>query len=281
MTEIHPTAIIESGAQIGKNVIIEPYVIIKKNVLIKDGCHIKSHCYIDGNTTIGEETTLWPGACIGTRTQDKKFKGEKTYVNIGKGCDIREYVTINSSCQEGSIVEVGNGCLLMAYCHVAHNCSVGNYVTMANNAMLAGHVVVEDYVTIGGMTPVHQKVKIGRYSMVGGFSRVTHDIPPFTIGAGYIYKLGGLNLVGLKRNGFSFELRNEISKAFRYTYRMGLSLTEALNKIEKELMAYKEIKQWTEFCRTSQRGLSGIEDSLKEINDSTGDFSELTLNELK
>lgn len=265
MTEIHPTAIVENGAEIGKDVIIEPYAIVKQNVVVHDKCIIKSHAYIDGYTTLGEGTTVWPSASIGTQTQDKKFQGEQTFVKIGKNSHIREFVTINASCQEGSVVEIGEECLLMAYCHVAHNCKVGNHVTMANNAMLAGHVIVEDHVTIGGMTPVHQRVKIGKYSMVGGFSRVTHDVPPFTIGAGYIYKLGGLNLVGLKRNGFSLELRQEISKAFRLTYRMGLSLKDALDRIEQELHQHEEIKQWVQFCRNSQRGLSGIEDDLKTL----------------
>ncbi len=260
MSQIHPTAIIEPGAKLGSNVIVEPYVVIKNSVEIHDGCHIKAHSYIDGNTIIGEGTTLWPSVSIGTQTQDKKFAGEKTFVKIGKRCQIREFVTINASCNEGSIVEVGDDCLLMAYCHVAHNCVVGNNVTMANGAMLAGHVVVEDFVTIGGMTPVHQKVRIGKYSMVGGFSRVTQDIPPYTIGAGYVYKLAGLNLIGLRRNGFSMEKRQEIAKAFKYTYRMGFSVAEALEKISLDLHQYDEVKHWVDFCKTSQRGLSGAEE---------------------
>ena len=132
---------------------------------------------------------------------------------------IREFVTINSSCQENSVVEIGDSCLIMAYCHVAHNCIVGNRVIMSNNATLAGHVTVEDCAIIGGMTPIHQFVRIGRYAMVGGMSRVTHDIPPYTIGAGIPYKFGGLNIIGLKRHGFPLETRRELSKAFKLLYR--------------------------------------------------------------
>lgn len=274
MNQIHPTAIIEDGAEIGQGVVIEPYAIVKKNVKVGDQCVIKSHVYLDGHTTIGEKTTIWPSASIGTQTQDKKFAGETTYVKIGSNCQIREFVTINSSCEEGSIVEVGNDCLIMAYCHVAHNCKVGNGVIMANGAMLAGHVEVENYVTIGGMTPVHQKVRIGESSMVGGFSRITHDIPPYTIGAGYIYKLGGLNIVGLKRKGFSFEVRQELAKAYRMTYKMKLPLSEALIRIEKELTGYPEILHWVEFCKQSTRGLSGSDSAdavelLEKLGDQT------------
>lgn len=257
-SQIHPTAIIEKGAQIGNGVIIEPYAVIKKNVVLKDRVTIKSHAYIDGNTTIGEGTVIWPSASIGTRTQDLKFRGETTYVQIGKNCHIREFSTINSSCQEGSVVRVGDNCLIMAYCHVAHNCEIGSNVVMANNAMLAGHVVVEDYAIIGGMTPVHQFSRIGCYAMVGGFSRITHDVPPFTIGAGSPYRVGGLNIVGLKRNHFPLEIRRDLAKAFRFTYRSGLSLAEAMAKIEEEIAANPWIDHWLKFCKSSKRGLIGF-----------------------
>ncbi len=254
MSNIDPRAVVEQGAQIGSNVIIEPYAVVKKNVRIGDDCIIKSHAYLDGFITIGNRTTIWPGASIGTKAQDLKFKGEKTYVDIGSDCEIREYVTINSSCGEGSVVKVGNNCLIMAYCHIAHNCEVGNHVIMSNNSMLAGHVVVEDYVVIGGMTPVHQFVRIGKYAMVGGFSRVTHDIPPFTIGAGYPYQLGGLNLIGLKRHGFSMELRKELSKAFKITFRSGLSCEKALEILAHEESKSKELLHWIDFCKNTKRG---------------------------
>ena len=261
MSNIHPTAIIEPGAKIGKNVTIEPYAIIKGTVTLEDDVIIKSHAYIDGNTTIGQGTTIWPSASIGTRTQDKKFYGETTYVKIGKNCHIREFVTINSSCQENSVVSVGDDCLLMAYCHVAHNCTLGNGVVMANNSMLAGHVDVGNFVVIGGMTPVHQFVRIGNYSMVGGFSRVTHDIPPYTIGAGMPYEVGGLNLVGLKRHQFSIEQRKFLTKAFRTTYRMGLRLEEALARLQEENETEKslDVEAWIQFCKNSKRGLIGLE----------------------
>ncbi len=259
MSQIHPLAVVEPGAKIGQNVIVEPFAVVKGSVELKDGAVIKSHAYIDGNTTIGEGTVIWPGASIGTKTQDLKFRGEKTFVHIGKRCEIREYVTINSSCQENSVVRIGDECLLMAYCHVAHNCEIGNRVIMANSSMLAGHVIVEDCVRIGGMTPVHQFSRIGCYSMVGGFSGVLRDIPPYTIGGGHPYKFGGINIVGLKRSHFPLEVRNAIGKAFKITYRSGLHLEEALAQIEREIEPLDEIKHWIAFCKSSKRGLQGLE----------------------
>lgn len=271
MSTIDSRAVIEEGAKIGNNVTIEPYVIVKGTVTIEDDCVIKSHVYLDGHTTIGKGTVIWPGASIGTKTQDRKYKGETTYVKIGQYCEIREFVTINSSCQEGSVVKVGDHCLIMAYCHVAHHCEVGNHVIMTNGSMLAGHVIVEDYAIIGGMTPVHQHVRIGAYSMVGGFSRVTHDVPPFTIGAGYPYRLAGLNLIGLKRHGFSLDLRKQLSKAFKLTFRSGLSHAKALEMLEQEKEMTPPLLHWISFCKKTKRGFLNTQiqedDSLEELEE--------------
>lgn len=254
---IHPTAIVESGAKIGSNVTIEAYAIVKSTVTLKDNVVIKSHAYIDGNTTIGEGTTVYPFASIGTKTQDLKYKGEKTFIEIGKNNEIREFVTINSSSGENTTVKVGDGCLIMAYCHIAHNCEIGNQVVMSNNATLAGHVIIEDHAIIGGLTPIHQFVRVGTYAMVGGMSRVPHDIPPYTIGAGIPFKFGGLNMIGLKRHGFSLETRRELSKAFKLTFRSKLLIDEALKKIEEEVKPLPEVLHWINFCRMSKRGLMG------------------------
>jgi len=270
-SQIHSTAIIAPGVTIGDNVVIEPYVVINSpHVVLEDNVTIKAHVYIDGYTTIGTGTTIYPSAVIGTKTQDLKFQGEKTYVKIGKNCDIREFVTINSSCQENSSVEIGDRCLIMAYCHVAHNCTIGNGVILVNNATLAGHVTIEDNAIIGSMTPIHQFTRVGRNAMVGGMSRVTHDIPPYTIGAGIPYKFGGLNIIGLKRHGFSLEVRRELSKAFKLLYRSQLRFEEALDRIEKELILFPEIQHFISFCRSTKRGLMGLnklDDELPEIEE--------------
>ncbi len=275
MSNIHPSAVVESGAQIGKNVTIEAYAVVKGTVTLGDNVTIKSFAYIDGNTTIGDGTVIWPSASVGTKTQDLKFKGENTYVVIGKNCEIREFVTINSSCQEGSVVRIGDQCLLMAYCHVAHNCEIGNRVIMANGAMLAGHVIVEDCAIIGGMTPVHQFSKIGKHAMVGGLSRVSHDIPPYTIGAGSPYKLGGLNLIGLKRHNFSLDERRALAQAFKLTYRSGLRLSEALLRIEDEVLMTSHVQHWIEFCRTSKRGLIGLQGVVQSLQEEDEEIKEL------
>lgn len=256
---IHPTAVVEEGAVLHPHVTIEPYAIVKKHVILHEGVTIKSHAYIDGYTTIGEKTVIYPSASIGTKTQDLKYKGEKTFVNIGKRCEIREFATINSSCGENTEVKIGDQCLIMAYCHVAHNCQVGNKVIMSNNATLAGHVIVEDCAIIGGFTPIHQFSRIGAYAMVGGMSRVTHDIPPYTLGAGIPYKFGGLNLVGLKRHGFSLQTRLALSRAFKLVYRSNLRFEEALDRIEREIEPLPEILHWLKFCRDSKRGLMGLQ----------------------
>ena len=268
MSQIHPTAIIGPKAQIGKNVAIGPYSIIHDHVTLEDGVIIHGHVYIDGNTTIGEASEVFPGAVIGTKPQDLKYRGETTYVSIGKNCRIRECVTINSSCSEGSTVKIGDNCLLMAYCHVAHNCEIGNRVIMSNNATLAGHVTIEDCAIISGLSAIHQFSRIGCYAMVGGMSRITRDVPPYTIGSGSPYRLGGLNLVGLKRNNFSLETRRELSQAFRLLFRSNLSVEDALCRIENELKPIAEIKRWVAFCRSSKRGLIGFE-GLRAKNESS------------
>ncbi len=276
--KIHPTAVVEPGAQIGDGVTIEPYAIVKGTVILEDGVIIKSHAYIDGYTTIGKGTVVWPSASIGTKTQDLKFRGEKTFVKIGSYCEIREFVTINASSVENSTVEVGDRCLIMAYCHVAHHCKIGSHVIMSNNSMLAGHVTIEDYAIIGGMTPVHQFSRIGCHAMVGGLSRITSDVPPFTIGAGIPYRLGGLNLVGLKRRGFSHKTRQALTRAFKLTYRSGLSLNDALEAIEEEVEMNDELVHWVNFCRTSKRGLIGLHRGCSE--DLLEEDSEVSLSKL-
>ncbi|KPK33392.1 MAG: UDP-N-acetylglucosamine acyltransferase [Chlamydiae bacterium SM23_39] len=256
--DINKYAFVEEGVYLGKGVSIEPFAVVKKGAVLKDNVVIKSHAYVNGNVNIGENSTIWPGAVIGTKPQDLKYQGEKTYVKIGKNCDIREFATINASCQESSVVEIGDDCLIMAYCHVAHNCKLGKRVVMANSSMLAGHVEIEDFAIIGGMTPVHQFVRVGAYAMVGGFSRVVYDIPPYSIGGGDPFKFGGINIIGLQRNGFPLSIRNKLCQIFKITFRKNLTLEKALEKIEKEIEPIPEVKHWVDFCRNSKRGIMGI-----------------------
>jgi UDP-N-acetylglucosamine acyltransferase len=255
MSSIHPSAVVHPNARISEGVTIEPFAVVGPHVSLETGVVIKSHAVIEGCTTIGQQTIIYPHAVIGTAPQDLKYRGEETRITIGQRCQIREFVTINSSTQEGSLVSVGDDCMLMAYSHVAHNCSLGNRVIMANGATLAGHCLVEDGAIIGGMTPVHQWSRIGRFSMVGGMSRIGHDMPPYMIGGGIPFKMGGLNLVGLKRRGIPKETRFELTRAFRILYRSGLRLNEALDRIEAECASLPEIIHLVSFCRASRRGL--------------------------
>lgn len=267
-TQIHETAIVEKGAELGQGVVIEPYAIVKKNVKLHDRVIVKSHAYIDGYTTIGEDSVIFPSASIGTDPQALKYQGEKTFVNIGKNTKIREFVTINSSLVEGSSVEVGDHCLIMAYCHIAHNSVIGNHVVLSNNATLAGHVTIEDYAIVGGFTPIHQFVQIGCYAMVGGMSRIANDVLPYTLSSGIPQKHYGLNLVGLKRNGFTLKTRRELSRAFRFVFRSGLSIEEALQKCKNELDMISEVKHWIAFIERSKRSF------VKEVGEGVEEFLE-------
>jgi len=256
MGNIHITAQIEEGAVIAPTAVIEAFVVIKKDVVIEDFVTIKSFSYIDGFTTIGAGTTVWPNVSIGTKTQHLQYDGAQTFVRIGKRCEIREFVTINSSFAEGTTVEVGDDCLIMAYCHVAHSSTVGNNVVLTNSVNLAGHVSVGDYAIIGGMTAVHQNVRIGSHTMVGGMSRVTHDVPPYTLGAGYPYVVSSINAIGLKRRGFALEDRLVIHAIFTQMYKKGYTRSQAIEKLESNKSPFAA--EWVEFFKASKRGVSGI-----------------------
>lgn len=254
--DIHPTAIIDSKAEIEKGVVVGPYCIIKSGVKIKKGTKLISHVIIEGNTEIGENCTIYPFTTIGLPPQDLKYKGEKTGVKIGDNNIIREYITIHRASTGGDgITSIGNNNFLMAYVHIAHDCKIGNSVIMANLATLAGHVVVEDYAVIGGVVAIHQFTRIGAYAMVGGFSGVGQDIPPYTIASGARAKLFGLNTIGLKRHGFSEEAINNLKKAYKILFREKITLKDAIKKIQDSIPQTKEINHLIEFIKQNKRGI--------------------------
>lgn len=254
-TSIHPTAIVEEGAIIGEGVEIGPYAVIGPNVQIGDGCKIAPHVVIAGWTMIGKNCQFFPGASIGSAPQDLKYKGEKSFLVIGDNCTFREYCTISLGTGENGETRIGSNCLFMAYTHVAHDCIVGNHVIMSNVATLAGHVTVEDRVVIGGLAAVHQFTKIGRNAMLGGGALVSHDVPPYTIVAGYPAKVRGLNNVGMARAGIPEEKRREIKKAFRILYRSSLGLAEAITQMEEQLSFSDELDHFVRFLRNAERGV--------------------------
>jgi UDP-N-acetylglucosamine acyltransferase len=265
MSSIHKTAIIHKKAKIGKNVVVGPYSVLDSpGIVLEDNVQIKGHVTIEGNVHVGEGVKIASYASIGAPTTNLSFKGEETFVQIGKGCDIREYVSINSSCGTGTVVKVGDFCLLMPYSFIAHNCTVGDFVIMTNGATLAGHVKIGDYVILGGLCAIAQRLRVGDHAMVGGGSMIQSDIPPFSICSGYPCKIGGLNMVGLKRRKFSSDIQRQLSKAFRITYKMGLRWSEAREQILTTIPQSVHIDNWVTFCSNSEKGIANYRKNKEE-----------------
>lgn len=256
MIEIHPTAIVHPGAQMGADCFIGPYCIIGGHVSLGEACRLHAHVVMDGHTTLGCRNEIFPFACIGLRTQDLKWKGGMTRTEIGDDNTFREYVTIHSATQDGDVTRVGSHNHLLAYCHVAHNALIGNHVIMSNVATLAGHVKVEDYAVIGGLAAVHQFCRIGTMSIIGGCSKVVQDVPPFMLVDGNPGQTRTVNKVGMKRNGVSEEAQTAIKQAYKLLFREGLTIPNALARIEAELPSLPEIQHLVAFARASERGLS-------------------------
>jgi UDP-N-acetylglucosamine acyltransferase len=253
---LHSTAMVSKKAKLYEDVQIGPYSIIGDNVVIGKGTKIGAFCVIDGNTIIGKGCEIFTGAIIGTRPQDLKYKGEKSFLKIGDNNVIREYCTFNPGTEENTHTIVGDNNLFMAYCHVAHDCLVGNGCVIANNGTLAGHVILEDKVVVGGLTAVHQFVRVGKLAIIGGCSKVVQDIPPFSTCDGHPARIYGLNLVGLERKGVAAESIKQIKQAFRVLFNSGITVKHALEKIEKEKQLNNEVKYLVDFIKKSSRGIS-------------------------
>ena len=254
---IHPSAIIHPQAEIDTDVEIGPYTIIAENVTIGSGTVIGSHVVVDPYVSIGPDCHIFQYASVGAQPQAIKFKGEITYVKIGRGTVVREFATINRGTAFGTgVTEIGAENLLMAYCHVAHDCKTGRRVILANNATLAGHIVIGNYVTVGGLVAIHQFVRIGDYAYIGGKSAVPKDIPPYVIAAGDRAKLYGLNRVGLKRYGFSESTVKALKKVYRIFFRIGITLNEAIERAQAEVDHLPEVNNFINFIKSSQRGVT-------------------------
>ncbi|MFI4947733.1 MAG: acyl-ACP--UDP-N-acetylglucosamine O-acyltransferase [Alphaproteobacteria bacterium] len=219
MPQIHPSAIVTQGASLAGDVEIGPYCVIGEHVVLGAGVRLASHVVIDGRTTIGERTRIFPFASIGFETQDLKYRGEPSSLEIGHDNTIREHVTINPGTEGGGMVtRVGNHCLLMVGAHVAHDCQIGDHVILVNNATLGGHVVIEDHAILGGLSAVHQFVRIGRHAMVGGMSGVERDVIPYGVVIGDRARLTGLNIVGMQRRGFSRDDIQGLRSAYQFLF---------------------------------------------------------------
>ena len=241
---IHPSAVVHSGAQIGAGSEIGPYCVVGEHVVLGDGCRLHSHVVVDGHTRLGQGNEIFPFASIGLKTQDLKWKGGLTRTEIGDHNTFRKYVTVHSASGDGEATTVGSNNHILAYCHIAHNVA------------LAGHVAVEDYAVVGGLAAVHQFCRLGKMAIVGGCSKVVQDVPPFMLADGNPAETRTVNKIGMERHGVSETAQTALRLAYKILFREGLTIPNALARIEAELPALPEIQHLVQFVRASERGVS-------------------------
>jgi UDP-N-acetylglucosamine acyltransferase len=253
---IHPTAVIATGAEIGAGCEIGPYCIIGPHVKLGEGCRLHSHVVLDGLTTIGPRCECFPFACVGLKTQDLKHKGGQCYLEVGSDNVFREHVTVHTATADGGYTRIGSHNNFLAYSHIAHDCTVGSHVIFSNCGTLAGHVTVEDAAIVGGLAAVHQFCRIGRMAIIGGCAKVVQDIPPFMMADGNPAETRSVNKVGLERHGVSEETQRALREAYKIVFRAGLTVSNALNKVQAELPPSPELEHFIDFCRKSERGIA-------------------------
>ncbi len=257
MTQVHPSAVVEPGAELGDDVQIGPFCLVESGVVIGAGTKLESHASVLRGTTMGKNNVVAPGAVIGGAPQDRKYKGEPTYLRVGDENVFREYVTVHRATGEGSTTVIGNRCYLMAFVHIGHNCTLWDDVTIANNVGCSGHVTIENLVTIGGMTGVHQFVRIGKVAMVGGMSRIVRDVPPYTLVEGMEQKVHDINAVGLRRIGVTLEARSALHKACKLLFKSQLSLRHAIEIVRREVRPTPEVEEMILFLERLYKGKNG------------------------
>ena len=256
MKRVHPTAIVDPGAELDSDVEVGPYSVIGAGVRIGKGSKIHSHAAIQGRTTMGEGNVVFPFATVGSVPQDLKYRGEPSELVIGDRNTIREYVSLNPGTTGGGMMtRVGDHNLLMMYCHIAHDCSVGSRNVIANGATLGGHVIIDDFVIVGGLVGIHQFVRIGTGAILGAGSMVSKDVPPYCNATGDRARLRGLNLEGLKRRGVDKPVIDTIRRAYRIVFHSKLKTEEALQTIRRELPAIPEVEKFVSFIAQSARGI--------------------------
>ena len=254
---VHPTAIIDSGAKVHPSCKIGPYCVIGPDVELGEGCHLVSHVAIEGPTKIGADNGIFPFASIGMAPQDLTYAGEPTRLEIGEHNEIREFVTINrGTVKGGGITRIGSHTLVMAYTHVAHDCLIGDHVILANAATLGGHITVEDWAMVGALCPVHQFVRIGTHSYIGGGTTITRDVLPFSkTAAARDTHAYGMNSVGLERRGFSQERIRKIHHAYKVLLASKLNTSQALEKLKSEPARGEDVDMLIGFIEASERGV--------------------------
>lgn len=253
---IHPTAIVARGADLGVGVAIGPFAIIGEHVRIGARTVVGAHTVIDGRTTLGEDNAVFHHASLGAAPQDLKFHGEASRLEIGARNQIREYATLHLGTEKGGMItRVGDDNMLMNYTHVAHDCTVGDRNVLANGTQLGGHVTIGDWVVVGALSGIHQFVRLGESAMIGAGSMVSQDVAPFCTASGDRAELRGLNLVGLKRRGFSEEVTTAIKRAYRLLFQSGLKLADAIAEVRESEAMPEEVERLLQFAATSERGL--------------------------
>tara|TARA_X000000950_G_scaffold6573_1_gene7157 strand:+ start:4474 stop:5271 length:798 start_codon:yes stop_codon:yes gene_type:complete len=254
MINKHHTSIVSEKAELGSNVTIGPYCIINENVKIGNNVNLIAHTYIDGNTTIGDNCKFFPYCSIGTSPQDLKYKGEKSILRIGNNNIFREYVTVNPGTEGGGLETViGNDCLFMISAHVAHDCRIGNNVIMVNNASIAGHVILEDYAIMGALSGAHQFCRIGKHSMIGGLSGVDSDVIPYGTVTGNRAYLSGLNIIGLKRRGFSKDIIQDLRKAYGILFSSHEgTFSDRVKEVSEEFLDNEPIQEIVQFLKSEK-----------------------------
>lgn len=247
---IHPTALVDPGARLGAGVKIGPFCLVGPDVELGDGCELLSHVVVTGTTTIGPRAKIYPFAAIGHPPQDLKYSGEPTRVVIGSDCIIRESVTIHPGTKAGNfLTTVGDHCFILAYAHVAHDCRIGNNVVLSNTVMLAGHCHIGDFVILGGGVGIHQFVRVGQHAFIGGMSAIEKDVIPYGMAMGNRAVLAGLNIIGLKRRGFSREKIHELRRAYRLLFANEGTLKERMDDVEAEHPDHSTVKEILAFIR--------------------------------
>lgn len=251
---IHSTALIDPSAEIADSAEIGPFAIVGEGCVVGEGCIVSSRASLERNVKLGSDVRIGVGSVIGGDPQDLKYRGEPTWVEIGDGTTIREYSTVNRGTTQSFKTTVGKNCFLMSYVHLAHDCHVGDGVIISNGTHLAGHVTIDEKAIVSGLVGFHQFATIGRYSFIGGCSRVAKDVPPYVKAVGNPIKLYGLNSVGLERNGFPEDVRRELKRAYRLFFKSELNLSQARERAVAELHPFPEIQEFLAFFDRSDRG---------------------------
>jgi UDP-N-acetylglucosamine acyltransferase len=253
---VHPTALVDPGAELGEGVEIGPYCLVGSGVRLGAGCWLQGHVNIEGPSEIGAGNRFHVFCSIGAKSQDLKYEGEPTYLEIGEGNTFRESCTVNRGTAPGARTRIGSRGTFLAYAHVAHDCTVGDDVIFSNNGTLAGHVEVGDHAIVGGLTAVHQFCRIGAHAILGGCTKVVQDVPPYMVADGNPAEVRAVNSVGLQRRGFSAESIRRLKDAFRVLYRSDLNVSQAMERLRAEAGESPEVAALIAFVEASERGIT-------------------------